>query len=688
MKKTNVLLLSLLTSAAFTACIDDKEVEVKKEETHGINLAYMDTTVRPQDDFFRYVNGMWLDSTEIPADKTTWGSFNELREKTDEDALSLLQKAAESDSLDPKSDQAKAVYLYKTIMDTVTRNKQGIEPIKPFLAKIDSIQTKEDLQDYLTEMQMYGGGGFFSFGVRADAKNSDMNAAYLYPGGLGLPDREYYVSDDSDSKEKRELYKEHITKMLQYLGDSKEEAAESAESILAFETNLAEPRFDKVERRDARLSYNPMSVKELQNKVPAINWNTYFEEIGAGEADTIIVTQPEYMAELQKTFASQNVEDWKEYLRWSLLNDAASMLTTDLERTNWEFYNKTLRGAQEQLPREERALATINGTIGEALGKLYVEEHFPAEAKKKAEEMIQNIIKAFETRINDLTWMSDSTKVKAIEKLGTINIKVGYPDKWKDYSDLVIVKAEDGGSYFQNMLNAAKWNVEDNISDLGEPVDKSEWFMSPQTVNAYYNPSYNEIVFPAAILQPPFYDYQADAAVNYGGIGAVIGHEISHGFDDSGARFDAEGNLNNWWTVEDLKKFETLGTSLADQYSATEVLDSVFINGKFTLGENIGDLGGLNAAYDGLQLHLQEHGNPGKIDGFTPEQRFFLSWATIWRTKMRDEALRNLIKTDPHSPGMVRAVAPIQNMDEFYKAFNITEEDSMWVAPENRVKIW
>ena len=686
MKKRNLFALSMAASVAFTSCSADKEA--KTEAPRGINLAYMDTTVSPKDDFFRYVNGKWLDSTEIPSDKTTWGSFNELREKTDADALALLEKASKDENLDPSSDQAKAVYLYKTIMDTVTRNEQGIEPIKPYLAKIEAIQDKEDLQQYLTEMQLYGGGGFFSFGVRADAKDSNMNAAYLYPGGLGLPDRDYYVAEDSDSQEKRELYKEHITEMLQFLGDSEEEAARNAETILAFETKMASPRFDKVERRDARLSYNPRSIAELQDKVSAIDWNTYLETIGAEEVDTIIVSQPKYMAALQDIFETGNVEDWKQYLRWTLFNDAASTLTTEIEKASWDFYSKTLRGAKEQLPLNERALATINGSVGEALGKLYVEEHFPAEAKAKAEEMIANVVKAFENRINNLSWMSDSTKLKAIEKLNTTNIKVGYPDEWKDYSSLEIKNPEDGGSYFQNMLNVAKWNVQDNISKLGEPVDKSEWFMAPQIVNAYYNPSYNEIVFPAAILQPPFYDYKADAAVNYGGIGAVIGHEISHGFDDSGSRFDAEGNLNNWWTDEDLKQFEGLGGALADQYSAVEVLDSVFINGKFTLGENIGDLGGVNAAYDGLQLHLKEHGDPGKIDGFTPEQRFFMSWATVWRTKMRDEALRNLIKTDPHSPGMYRAILPLQNIEAFYKAFDIKEGDAMYVKPEDRVAIW
>ncbi|WP_424493012.1 M13 family metallopeptidase [Salinimicrobium sp. GXAS 041] len=682
----SVILSSVLASAALTGCGNDKEAEVQEER--GINLAYMDTTVGPEEDFFRYVNGRWLDTNEIPDDKTTWGSFHELREKTDADALALLKKASTDENLDSSSDQAKAVYLYQTIMDTVVRNQQGIDPVKPYLEKINNIQNKEDLQEYLTEMQMYGGGGFFSFGVRADAKSSNENAAYLYPGGLGLPDRDYYVADDTDSEEKRQLYKEHITRMLQFLGDSEEGATQSAENILAFETKMAEPRLDKVQRRDARLSYNPMSVDELKNTVPAINWNAYFEEIGAEGVDTVIVTQPKYMESFQNLISEGSVEDWKEYLRWNLFNDAAGSLTTEIERANWEFYNKTLRGAQEQLPRDERALATINGTIGEALGKLYVEEHFPAEAKQKAEEMISNVVKAFENRINNLTWMSDSTKIKAIEKLNTTTIKVGYPDEWKDYSSLEIQNPEQGGSYFQNMLNAAKWNVEDNISKLDEPVDKSEWFMAPQIVNAYYNPSYNEIVFPAAILQPPFYDYKADAAVNYGGIGAVIGHEISHGFDDSGSRFDAEGNLNNWWTEKDLEQFEELGGALADQYSAIEVLDSVYINGKFTLGENIGDLGGVNAAYDGLQIHLKENGNPGEIDGFTPEQRFFLSWATVWRTKMRDEALQNLVKTDPHSPGMYRAVVPLQNIEAFYEAFDIEPGDPMYVEPENRVAIW
>tara|TARA_B100000953_G_scaffold58037_3_gene45849 strand:+ start:2894 stop:4960 length:2067 start_codon:yes stop_codon:yes gene_type:complete len=688
MKKiTNAVCLSLL-GATIIGCKDgEKSTNTEKEEIHGINVAYMDTTTTPKNDFFRYVNGAWLDAKEIPSDQTTWGSFMELRETTDDDALALLNQASNNENLDANSDQAKAVNLYKTIMDTVARNEQGVAPVLPYLEKVNKISNKEDLQTYLTEMSKYGGGGFFSFGVSADAKNSNQNAAYLYPGSLGLPDRDYYIADDSDSKEKKAKYEEHIARMMQFLDYSKEDAKEFAKTVVEFETKLAKPRLDKVERRDARKTYNPMSVAALQEMVPAIDWNTYFEEIGAGKLDTIIVSQPAYMKAMQDLLAQNDVDIWKKYLTWTAFDAAAGMLSTDIETANWDFYSKTLRGAKEQRPRDERALSTVNGTVGEALGKLYVEKHFPPEAKEKAQEMIANVIKAYEKRINNLSWMSEDTKKKAIEKLNTTTIKVGYPDEWEDYGDLEILGSKDG-SYFQNVMNARKWSTAKNIAKLGEPVDKSEWFMSPQTVNAYYNPSYNEIVFPAAILQPPFYDYKADAAVNYGGIGAVIGHEISHGFDDSGARFDAEGNLNNWWTDEDLSQFEGLGKDLADQYSAIEVLDSTFINGEFTLGENIGDLGGVNAAYDGLQMHLKEHGDPGKIDGFTPEQRFFLSWATVWRTKMRDEALKSRIKTDPHSPGMYRAYVPLQNIDAFYEAFDIKEGDSMYVAPDDRVKIW
>jgi len=659
-----------------------------QKKTHGIDITLMDMDVKPSQDFFKFVNGTWLKKTEIPADRTRWGSFDELRKNTDNDVLAILEEAAKSNKYKSDTDQGKAINLYKSIMDTVARNKAGINPIKPYLAKINAVKNISDLQKLMIEMAPYGGIGFFGVGVGADAKDSNRNVLNLGPGTLGLPDKDYYVSDDADSKEKREKYKAHVARMLQFLGTKPDKAKQEAESILAFETSMSKPRLDRVERRDRRKTYNPKAISELSALTPSIKWNEYLSGLGITGVDTIIVSQPKYMEALQAIFKENKVEDWKNYMRWTLLNGAADGLTTEIEKANWEFYSKTLNGALKQRPRNENALQDVNGAIGEALGKLYVEKMFPAEAKKKAENMINNIIKAYGIRIKNLTWMDEKTKESAIEKLDRIRIKIGYPDTWKDYSALVIKSPAEGGTAFENGMNITKWNFKKNIDDLKKPVDKDEWFMSPQTVNAYYNPSYNEIVFPAAILQPPFYDYKADEAVNYGGIGAVIGHEISHGFDDSGARYNADGNLVNWWTEEDLKKFTELGSALAEQYSALEPLPGTRVDGKFTLGENIGDLGGINAAYDGLQLYLKENGNPGLIDGYTPEQRLFISWATIWRGKMRDEAIKNQVKTDPHSPGMYRGYVPLLNLETFHQAFGIKPGDGMYLAPEKRVKIW
>jgi putative endopeptidase len=678
------LFCAFLTAVSFTAV--NAQNATSKEP--GINVSYMNTKISPSQDFFQYVNGTWLSKTEIPSDRTTWGSFNELIKKTDKDAMSILKEASKNPKYKSDTDQGKAVNLFSTILDTVGRNKAGIKPLQPYLKKIDAIKNITDLQKYLTEIAQEGNIVFFGTYIGADEKNSSKNSVTLVPSGLGLPDQDYYISEDKDSKEKRAKYQLHLTRMLQFIGESPEKAKQSAVAILALETELSKPRFNRVESRDSRLQYNPMTVAELQKLTPAIKWETYLTSIGLAKLDTIVVMQPKYMKALQTVFTQNKVEQWKEYLKWDLLNSFSSQLSTDIEAANFDFYSKTLRGAIKQLPREEKALQVVNNSIGEALGKLYVEKVFPAEAKAKAVDMIHNVILAYQNRINNLTWMSAATKVKAIEKLNKITIKVGYPDKWKDYSALEIKSVADGGSYLQNSINISKWNFKKGIEKLNKPVDKTEWGMSPQTVNAYYNPSYNEIVFPAAILQPPFYNYQADEAVNYGGIGAVIGHEISHGFDDSGARYNAEGNLVDWWTPEDLKQFTALGGALAAQYSALEPLPGIHVDGNFTLGENIGDLGGINAAYDGLQLYLKKHGNPGLIDGFTPEQRFFISWATVWRTKSRDEAIKNQVKTDPHSPGMYRAVVPVQNVDAFYDAFGIKKGDKMYVDPDKRVKIW
>ncbi len=682
----NKTLLYVIPALIGLSANAQKEAAAK---TPGINVPFMDKSVKPSDDFFKFVNGTWLKNTEIPADKTRWGSFDELRQNTDKDALAILKEAATNPKYKSNTDQGKAIIMYKAAMDTVARNKQGIAPLAPYLAKINAVKNVKDLQKLMMETEAQGGGvGFFGIGIGADEKNSNRNVVSVGPGSLGLPDRDYYVSEDKDSKEKREKYVVHVAKMLQFLNETPEQAKANAEKILALEIQMSKPRLDRVERRDSKKQYNPTAIADMQKMLPSIDWNTYIKGIGISKIDTIIVSQPRYMSSLQTLFTENKVDDWKAYMRWMLLRGASSQLSTAIETANWEFYGKTLTGAMKQRPRHEKALQVVNGTVGEALGKLYVEKMFPAEAKAKAMKMIKNVMRAYEIRINNLTWMSAETKTKAIEKLNKLTIKIGYPDKWEDYSALAVKSPEDGGSYFQNVRNISNWRWAKELDKLGKPVDKTEWGMSPQTVNAYYNPSYNEIVFPAAILQPPFYNYQADEAVNYGGIGGVIGHEISHGFDDQGATYNADGNLIDWWTAEDLTKFTSLGGALADQYSALEPLPGTHVDGKFTLGENIGDLGGVNAAYDGLQLYLKENGNPGLIDGYTPEQRFFISWSTIWRSKMRDEALKNQVKTDPHSPGMYRAYVPIQNVDAFYSAFNIKEGDGMFIAPEKRVKIW
>ncbi len=691
MKSVQKLVCTIAIAAvAFVSCKKDD----KADKVAGIVLENMDTSVKPTDDFFRHVNGTWLDNTKIPDDQTSWGGFNQLRKKTDADVLEILNVAIEERDF-PKikdaqgneidSDQEKAVNYYETIMDTVARNKQGKAPVMPYLSKIDEIVTKDDVETYLTNMAPYGGGGFYGFGVFNDLKNSSQYAGYMSGGSLGLT-RDYYV--DAKVSDKLEKYEVFVAKMLQEFGDDEATAKQNAATIVAFEKSLAEPMMTKEESRDIRKLYNPMSVKELQKLAPAIDWQAHLEGIGVGDIETVIVTDLGYFKAMSTIFENRSVEDIKLVLRWNTINSALSSLSTDLETANWAFYSKEMQGAKKQRPRDERALNNLNGAIGEALGKLYVEKMFPPEAKKKAEEMIDNVMLGFEKRIAQLPWMSEITKEKALEKLHKLTVKIAYPDVWKDYSELQVKGLEDGGSYFENVINVTKWNYNQNMNKLGKEVDRTEWGMSPQTVNAYFNPVNNEIVFPAAILQPPFYDYRADEAVNYGGIGAVIGHEISHSFDDSGARFDGDGNLKNWWTDEDSEEFKKAGKKLIDQYSNIIAIDSMHLNGEFTLGENIGDLGGVQAAYEGLQIFFAKNGKPAKIDGYTPEQRFFLSWGTIWRTKMRDDALKNRIMTDTHAPGMYRAYMPLKNVDAFYAAFNVKEGDNMYLKPEDRVRIW
>ncbi len=675
--------LVIFASALIFGCKEEKKM-AEVEKIPGIVLENMDTSVSPKDDFYNYVNGNWMKTNTIPDDRSRWGGFGVLRKSTDADVLEIINTSKELGTYADGSDQKKALLLFESQLDTIARNNAGIEPLKPLLAAINGIQSIEDMQTvYATTLGV--SAPFVNLGAGPDLNDSSMNTAWVGPGGLGLQ-RDRYLDQDGNAKDVRKKYVDHVARMFEFIEYDEASAREAAEKVLAMETKLAEPRYDKVESRDVRNYNNPKTLAEVAEMTPSIDWNKMVSDMEIKKTlDTVLVSQPKYMKALNEFLTTTPIEDIKTLMTWSTLDQAAGFLTTEIEKANWEFYSKTLRGSKAQRPAEERALGNVNGSVGEAIGKLYVEAKFPPEAKEKAEKMIANVITAFQNRIEQLDWMSEETKVKAIEKLDKFTVKIAYPDEWEDYSELMI---EEGNSYAENMMAVGKWSLDKNLSEINEPIDKKEWGMSPQTVNAYFNPINNEIVFPAAILQPPFYNYTADDAVNYGGIGAVIGHEISHAFDDSGARFDADGNVNNWWTDADLEEFTKRGDALAEQYSAIEVLDSVFINGKFTLGENIGDLGGVLGAYDGLQLLFEEEGRPDDIDGFTAEQRFFMSWATVWRTLIREDALRTQIKTDPHSPGLNRAIQPLKNIDAFYEAFDIKEGDKMWLAPEKRVRIW
>ena len=676
--KTIILCSTLLV---FNSCQNSKS---ENEKIPGIILENMDTSVDPKDDFYNYVNGNWMKTNTIPDDESRWGGFGVLRKTTRKDVLEIIKTAQIKDNYKEGSDQKKALLIFETKLDTIARNKAGIKPIQHLLDAIEGIKNINDLQTVYATVTGVS-APFAGIGANPDLNDSSVNTAWVFPGGLGLQ-RDYYLDQDEKTKDIRKDYMKHVSKMFQFIGYNVSDADNAAILILDLETKLAEPRLDKVQSRDIRNFNNPMSIDELESLTPSMNWSKLVLDLGIKKSlDQVLVMQPKYMEELNNVLETTSINDLKTLMKWSTIDNSANYLTTEIEKTNWEFYSKRLYGSKVQRPAEERALGTVNSSVGEAIGQLYVDAKFPPEAKLKAEKMIANVIEAFQIRIQNLDWMSETTKTKAIEKLDKFTVKIAYPDKWKDYSELEV---NNGNSFAENMFAVSKWNFNQNISEIGEPVDKSEWGMSPQTVNAYFNPLNNEIVFPAAILQPPFYNYTADEAVNYGGIGAVIGHEISHAFDDSGARFDGDGNVNNWWTESDLEEFEKRGNALADQYSSLEVLDGVFINGKFTLGENIGDLGGVLGAYDGLQIHIKENGRPEPIDGFSAEERFFMSWATVWRTLIREDALRSQITTDPHSPGYNRATQPLKNVDAFYEVFGVKEGDNMYIAPENRVRIW
>lgn len=661
-----------------------KTVKVAVNNTDkGLDLSLMDTSVRPQDDFYNYVSGTWMKTAKIPADKPTWGSFNKLGEDTDNNSMTILNSLLK-DKFADGSEGKKIQDLYASYMNMQKRNADGIKPIQDNLNKIDAIKNMTDLQNYLASVTKEGENVFYGWGVYADLKNSNMNAVYLGDASLGLG-RDYYQKVNEKNTEAIAEYQKYVASMLKELGYKN--ADEAAKNIVNYEKSIAQTLLTNEQSRDNTLQYNPQTMKELSTLVKGVDLPAYLKKVGVN-TDRVIIGELNYYKNFDKLVNAQNLPVIKDYLKFHMINGSASYLSEKLGDMKFNFFGKYLRGQQEQRALNKRGFELINRNLGEAFGKLYVEKYFPAEAKAQMVELIDYLKKSFAVHINNLTWMSSTTKEKAMQKLNKFTVKVAYPDKWKDYSKLVITPEAKGGTLYSNLQSIGEWQYNRELAKIGKPVDKTEWGMTPQTVNAYYNPVFNEIVFPAAILQPPFFNPQADAAVNFGGIGAVIGHEMSHGFDDSGAQFDAEGNLVDWWTPEDKANFEKATKALAAQYDKYEPVKGTFVNGTFTNGENIADLGGVNIAYDALQMYLKDKGNPGKISGFTQDQRFFLSWATVWRTLSSEKYMINQVKTDPHSPGYFRSFGPLINVDAFYKAFDVKKGDKLYKAPEDRIKIW
>jgi len=659
-----------------------KEAEVEKQDvalSSGVLKEYMDTQVKPGDDFSAYVNGTWMKNTEIPADKSSYGIGYILHEESEDNVKKIIEGSASGD-FEKGSDEQKVGDLYKSYMDTQTRDKLGASPLQKDFEKVDAINNYDDLAAYFAYANKYGFSVPLSLFVYQDLKNPTIYTVYTWQAGLGLPDREYYLKDDERSKEIKVKYVEHIAKMFDLAGlpNSKK----SSEMVMELETKLAEKHMEKEKTRDLVSLYNMFPVDTLVNIMPNFNWSAYLEEAGIKDEKNLGVLMLDYTKALDKIITSTDLDVWKTYLKWGILNENASRLSKGINDQNFNFYSKELRGTPEQRPLWRRGVSTVNGTLGEVVGKVYVKKHFPPEAKERMETLVANLLKAYEQSIKELDWMSADTKKEALDKLGKFTPKIGYPDKWKTYD--IDIEADD---LFGNLQRATLMEYNRELAKLGQPIDKTEWGMTPQTVNAYYNATLNEIVFPAAILQPPFFDMNAEDAVNYGSIGAVIGHEIGHGFDDSGSTFDGDGVMRNWWTEQDKEEFEKRTSALVAQYDAFEALPDLHVNGKFTLGENIGDLGGLTIALKAYKIALNGKESP-VMDEFTGEQRVFIGYAQSWRSKSRDEALRVQINTDPHSPATFRVNGVVRNIPEFYAAFNVQESDSLYLAADKRVKIW
>jgi putative endopeptidase len=657
-------------------------VSIYKQSGKGLDPTNFDTSIKPGDDFYQYANGNWLRQNQIPSTESAWGSFNELHEKNNQILRGIMEEAAKGTA--KESYKKKIGDFYFTAMDSVTLNKNGAKPLAEEFALIDNIKDTKQMLSVISHENVYGIRPLFSFFVYQDMKISTQMAAYIGQGGLGMPDRDYYTNEDEESKQLQQEYLKHISKMFVLLGDAPAKADKNAQSIMRIETALAKASMTRVEQRDMEAQYNKKTIAEVQAITPSIDWNKFLAEVSVKGMNEIIVAQPKFFAEVENQLKTTSIEDWKTYLKWNVVNSMADVLSDNFVKQNFEFYGKTLSGTPEMKPRWKRALGATDAALGDAVGQAFVEKTFSPESKKKINDMVDNLTYAFQERIKSLDWMTPATKEQAQKKLSTIIRKLGYPDKWKDYSTLEITRE----SYAKNYMRANEYEWKRMVNKIGKPVDKTEWGMSAPTINAYYNPSINEIVFPAGIMQPPFFTPDADDAINYASIGAVIGHELTHGFDDQGAMFDAEGNMKNWWSAEDMQKFQTKTKMVEEQFSSYEPLTGVKVNGKLTLGENIADLGGLNMAYQAYKHSLKGKPEPPKIDGFTGEQRFFLGWATIWRWNARDEYMKQMVMTNPHSPGKFRVNGPLSNMPEFYAAFDIKEGDKMYKPAEQRAKIW
>ncbi|WP_018984228.1 M13 family metallopeptidase [Salinimonas chungwhensis] len=693
MKKT---LLSLSILMALTACSADRNnpqqnqssseqtaqstQKEKQQLTSGIIKQNMNTAVDPGNDFYAYVNGSWMQKTEIPADKSSYGTFQMLRDESEEHVMEIIKSSAQGD-FETGSNEQKVGDFYKSYMDMETRNKLGLSPLEDEIERIEGIDSYKQLAKYFAYANRYGFGAPFGVGQYVDFKSPETYMIYAWQGGLGMPEREYYFKDDEKSQTLREKYVAHIESMFKLAGfDSPQE---SAATIMSLETEIARLHMKKEETRDWASNYNKVALDKLNSVMAEFDWQTYLDEAQLSDLDGLVIMQNDYMHSLDKLITSTDLATWKTFLRWHLLHANATRLNEALDEENFAFYSKALRGVDEQKPQWRRAVSLLNATVGEIIGKVYVEKHFPPEAKARMKEMVDNLIAAYRGSIEKLDWMTDETRQQALDKLSKFTVKIGYPDKWKDYSALQ-VKPDD---LYGNIKRNADVNYQLMLEKQGGPVWDHEWGMTPQTVNAYYSPPNNEIVFPAAILQPPFFDMKAEDAVNYGGIGAVIGHEIGHGFDDSGSTFDGDGVLRNWWTEADKKEFESRTQMLVEQYNQFEALPDVFVNGEFTLGENIGDLGGISIALKAY--HMSQDGDEAPvIDGFTGDQRVFIGYGQVWATKYRDEALRNQVQTDPHSPAEFRTNGAVRNVSEFYEAFDVTEQNDLYLPPEERVKIW